>query len=283
VDLIVAPIPRAVDLYPATLIPSANLPKRGNEIAPHIRRLMLDLLRGGVEVLDLYPAFREHIRAGGAMLYLRTDPHWSDIAQRLTARLVAERLSRYEFVASAQKASKQYSLVPGEMRFGGYFYEYLTKEEIAAALESMHQKVSSVVGRGGEPFKPSSNSPQVFVLGDSFTNFSHMIIGREQSGEAAALRAAGDPFAEFKLPPGTGVVAYLAHELNLPVGNVAIFASALETFFEFFREPARLRGVKVIVWMVNATALARHESYPANFRTPPKFGEQRGTPVVKKS
>ncbi len=52
-DLILAPVPRAIELYPKSFL-TADVPPSG-VISPHLRFLTTELLRANVEVLDLFP------------------------------------------------------------------------------------------------------------------------------------------------------------------------------------------------------------------------------------
>ncbi len=265
-DLIVAPVPRVIELYPKSFL-LEEVPRPGI-IAPHLRYLTAELLRADVEVFDLFPPLKLAAEKGSVPLYLPTDAHWTDPAQRLTAGLLAKLLGRYPFAQEARKASKRYKIQPAEFRFGGYFYEYLTGPELDLTRASMTQVIEEVVTVAGKPFVADAKAP-VLVVGDSFTAFSQQAIGREQSGEAVALRKANDPFAEFKPPVGSGIVPYLARELNVPVSHRALLGSTLEPFRDLFRNPDLLGGAQAVVWMLNTTSLFRPDAYTPTFRTPP--------------
>jgi len=265
-DLIVAPVPRVVELYPESFLAEA-VPRPGI-IAPHLRFLTAELLRADVEVFDLYPPLKLAAAKGAIPLYLPTDAHWTDPAQRLSAGLLAKHLGRYLFAQEAKKTTGLYQIRPAEFRFGGYFYEYLTEAELDRTRSSMTQAIQEVITAAGKPFAAQAKAP-LMVVGDSFTAFWQQAIGREQSGEAAALRKANDPFAEFKPPAGSGIVPYLARELNVPVSHRALLGSTLEPFRDLFRDPELLGGAKAVVWMINTTSLFRPDAYPQTFRTPP--------------
>ncbi len=266
IDLILVPVPRVLELYPQRFL-GEGVPRSG-EIAPHLRYLTLQLLLADVEVFDLLPQLRHRTSKGNPPLNLATDAHWTDVAQRITARLIAARLARFGFAQSAKRAPTRYSFRPAEFRFGGYFYEFLTDAEIQLTRATMTQSIEEVFTADGKPFEANAGAP-LMVVGDSFTSFHHVALGREQSGEAAALRKAGDPFAEFKLPPGSGIVAYLAKELNCKISHKAVLGSTLEPLIDLFREPEDLNGVQSIVWIVNTMSLFRQDAYPKTLKTPP--------------
>ncbi len=197
-----------------------------------------------------------------------TDSHWTEAAQRLTARLIAKHLERYTFAQEARKARALYKVRPAEFRFGGHYYEYLTGPELDLTRASMTQQVEEVVTASGQPFVAATKAP-LLVVGDSFTSFALQAVGREQSREAAALRKANDPLAEFKPPVGSGIVPYLARELHVPVSHRAMLGATLEPFRDLFREPELLGGAPALVWVINTSSLFRPDAYPPTFRTPP--------------
>lgn len=218
-DLILVPIPRVVELSPDAFLQTP--PPPAGVIAPHLRYMIAELLRADVEVFDLFAALRQSPGAANVPFYLPTDAHWTDAAQRLTAKLVGQLLARYPFGEAARKAAPLYRQRPAQFRYGGYYYEYLTPPEVASTRASMTQSISEVVLTNGGAFSAGAQAP-LMVVGDSFTAFAYVAIGREQSGEAVALRKVGDPFAEFKPPAGGGIVPYLGQELNVPVSHRAV-------------------------------------------------------------
>ena len=264
-DLILVPVPRVVELYPSAFL-ATDIPPSG-VIAPHLRYVTAELLRANVEVFDLFPRLKAVADNAEVPLYLATDSHWTDVAQRITAQLLAKHLIRYPFAQSARQAPALYKVRPAEFRFGGYFYEYLTAPELAQTRASMTQPIEEVITPSGQPFAASSKAP-LMLVGDSFTSFALQAIGREQSGEAAALRKTNDPFAEFRLPPGSGIAAYLARELNVKVSHRSMLGATLEPFRDLFREPELLGGAQALVWIVNHYSLFRPDAYPPTFRTP---------------
>jgi hypothetical protein len=93
-DLVLVPIPRAVELYP-----SSSLRRKYLSLAssPHLRFLIAELLRANVEVLDLFPTLTGRRRRNGPKR------NWLP--------------STWD----AKKAPALYTLRPAEFKFGGYY------------------------------------------------------------------------------------------------------------------------------------------------------------------
>jgi SGNH hydrolase-like domain, acetyltransferase AlgX len=99
VDLVFVVVPKMTEVYPEHFI--RPCPADG-VIAPHIRRVLLALLDGDVEVVDGFPLFRASPEKD--LLYLARDTHWATPGQQLMARHIAERLNCYDFVVRAKAA-----------------------------------------------------------------------------------------------------------------------------------------------------------------------------------
>jgi hypothetical protein len=107
-DLIFVVLPDKLAIYPDYLSDQAPADRM---VYPAVKQLMKRLLESGVEVVDLYPAFHEARRASeDRPLYYDRDSHWRNVAARLAAEKIAERLKRYDFVQKALAEPKRYSL-----------------------------------------------------------------------------------------------------------------------------------------------------------------------------
>jgi hypothetical protein len=107
-DLIFVVLPDKLAIYPDYLSDTAPADRM---VSPAVKHLMKRLLESGVEVVDLYPAFHEARRENeDRPLYYDRDSHWRNVAARLAAEKIAERLKRYDFVQKALAEPKRYSL-----------------------------------------------------------------------------------------------------------------------------------------------------------------------------
>ena len=133
---------------------------------------------------------------------------------------------------------------------------------------SMTQPIEEIVTATGRPFVAPNKAP-ILVVGDSFTAAALQAVGREQSGEAAALLKRADPLADFEPPVGIGIAPYLARELNVPESHRDMLGGTLQPSRDLFRAPELLGGAQALVSMINTSSLFRPDAYPPAYRTPP--------------
>src|SRR5437879_1631055 len=94
------PVPKMTEAYPdrqAQPCPADRI------VAPHLRRLWLELLQKDVEVIDLLPAFLAMPDRDAQPLYFPDDPHWGPRGWHVAAKILAERLQRYLYVRCARE------------------------------------------------------------------------------------------------------------------------------------------------------------------------------------
>lgn len=116
IDLIVTIIPSKLSIHPDYIHTAADggtrvvrAPK-DRIVALSVIRLMYDLLRNDVEVIDLHEAFRQfRLKSGDdvPLSYVR-DSHYLNRAAQLSAERIAERLKRYDFVCKALVGENPY-------------------------------------------------------------------------------------------------------------------------------------------------------------------------------
>ena len=90
-----------MELYPKSFL-AMDIPRSG-VISPRLRFLTAELLRANVEVLDLFPRMKAAADKGEVAIYLPKDAHWTDAAQRFTARLIAKHLGHYSFTCKQER------------------------------------------------------------------------------------------------------------------------------------------------------------------------------------
>jgi hypothetical protein len=125
-DYFVIPVPKLTEVYPDLM--ASHVP--GNRIvAPHVRRLLWELLNKDVEVLDLLPrdlAARKTVRGA---LYYSVDPHWNQAGQMIAVKEIAARLRRFPEVEAALTKAPIAMAREVEWTWNGTFYEALTPEQ----------------------------------------------------------------------------------------------------------------------------------------------------------
>jgi hypothetical protein len=223
IDLLFVPVPKMTEVYPhrvARTCPDDRI------VAPHVRRLLLELLRHDVEVVDLLPAFLEAAGEGEAPLYLPDDPHWAPRAQEIAARIICERLKRYDFVRLALRLADEgnplftAAEVPWEGR--GAAYLGLTADQqrrTERARPRSHRDVAPAPGGGGLV----SEEAMVLAIGDSYNG---------------------------------GLWQLVVLGLNQPLALQCGGGYTTQAIKEAVRNPDILRGRKVVLWVVCNTSLA---------------------------
>ena len=109
IDVIFVPVPKMTEVYPEYFTDHCPTDRI---IARHIRQALLELLEADVEVVDLLHALQDERDKDPEPLYQPADPHSAPRAQAIAVRLVAARLKRYAFVATAQKSRTICKMAP---------------------------------------------------------------------------------------------------------------------------------------------------------------------------
>ena len=107
IDLIVVPVGDNV-LVHAWKVQDGISPE--DDLWPGQTKALVALLENNVEVIDLAGIFRKHVAAGGDDPMNRFDHHWSGVGMQLIAKLLAERLQRYDFARAAVDDRDRFSV-----------------------------------------------------------------------------------------------------------------------------------------------------------------------------
>jgi hypothetical protein len=216
IDVIFVPVPKMTEVY-ASRIASAT--PRDGIVAPHMRKLILDLVRKDVEVIDLLPAFLGAPRRDAEPLYNAADPHWSQRGRRLAAAAISERLRRYDFVHDASSRPKAFRLEPAEVTVKGAAWDAMTEAQRARVAAATTERGVKVVATAQPAIVP--DSPVLFI-GDSYN---------------------------------VRLEELVAAELNMPVSSLANGAQTTGAIAAFVRDPSLLAKRRVVVWVNTSLAL----------------------------
>ena len=212
IRLVVVPVPNKESVYPDRLSARARPPDR--PIQPETREFLASCAADGIEVVDLFEVFRRARAAGGSDLFLRQDTHWSPHGLRLAAEAVAVRVGQ---VRASSGPTRTVDLT----RHGD-----LVRMLRSPAVESMvgPEAVTALLPAGPPDSPPSEGG--VLVIGDSF------------------LRV----FEEDE-PTGAGFPSHLADCLGQTVGRLVVEGGGSTLVRQqLARQPARLAGVRTVVW-----------------------------------
>ena len=219
IDVIFAPVPKMTEVYADRM--ARNVPT-DRRVAPQVRRLLVELLKKDVEVVDLLPLFQAASQEGAEPLYFADDSHWSPRGQAIAVKAIADRLQRYSFVRDAVARPAAFRDKPVVSTFGtGAWRVFLTPEQLAQIRDYSWHGVE-ILDLNDQPVAPAETSP-VILIGDSFTSVA--------------------------LNPGMSLDALLAHELNMPVSRRSASGGTIDAIKDFAREPALLENRRVVVWV----------------------------------
>lgn len=222
VDLIFVPVPKMTEVYARRVV--GRVPPDGI-VAPQMRRLILDLLRKDVEVIDLLPAFLSAPNRDADPLYYVADPHWSLRGKSIAAKLIAERLGAYEFARQAAAKPRAFVLKAAVKTIHGAAWDAMTQSQRARVSTATAERgVTVAPAAAGGPV--TADSPVLFI-GDSYND---------------------------------GLVELVAAAINMPVSSLANGAQTTGGIAALVRDPVLLEKRRVVVW-VNCT-LALQMDWP---------------------
>jgi hypothetical protein len=234
IDLLFMPVPKMTEVYPDR---QAQPCPADRVVAPHLRRLWLELLQNDVEVIDLLPTFLTLANRDGQPLYFPDDPHWGPRGWHVAAKILAERLQRYLYVRCAREKPPLFRLEDRPWFLPGFNYPALSP-----AQQQRVDRVRPLSGYDVIPRTPGGSvvdqkSPIAFV-GDSFNN---------------------------------GLMELVAYELNLPVAKLMGGNHATQAFTEAMRNPEVFEGRKVVVMVI-----CNPQLIGADWSLPPQLAVQAG-------
>jgi hypothetical protein len=235
IDLILVPVPKVGEIYPDRV---SDFAPQERLVAPQFRKLILDLLKADVEVVDLLPMFLAEREEESAPLALPDDPHWSPRGQQIAATAILERLQRYSFVKTTLARPPLYKARPFTGRINGAWRaEALKPFQIQRLRNYTIWTGTQVLNSNGRPFQAATSSP-VILMGDSYGSALDSI-----------------------LAPGTGMDALLAKGINLPVAMMSLPDNTVASIKDMLRNPDLINGCKVIVWLVRNSGIAKTDGW----------------------
>ncbi len=234
IDLIVVPVPDKGDIYPGDL---AELPDANATVQLQSKRTYLQLMRAGVEVVDMEPALRKAAAAEkkNDPVYMLRDTHWAPRGMRIAAKELARRLKRYEAVAHAGLQKDRFELKPATLdRVGD-----LAKNWTAAGKKAFppeRYRLPGVCRAGSGKAAWTDRDSPVLVLGDSYAVFPY------------------DGRLSFW--------AWLSRETNLPVAAENKAGGASWQAKNISRTGALKKRRRVVIWLLTNCSLYEQEFKP---------------------
>jgi hypothetical protein len=220
IDLIFVPVPKMTEVYIDHFLDPC--PPDGI-IAPHSRRMLLEMLDADVEVVDGLALFRPERDVDAEYLYNTADTHWAPRGMRVMAKEIADRVQRYPFGRRARSGLPIVQVAPGPYLIGdkpggigsdrGWMALSPEQRERADAVQTT--ELAEVRLLNGDEPRDDPTSP-VLLVGHSYARKF-----REQ----------------------------LIKELNLQVSTRIEPGLTTQAFADFLREPELLAHCHVVVWI----------------------------------
>ncbi len=145
-------------------------------INPYGRKILTDLQKEGVEVIDLLPHFlaaKKDDTDSTGQVYQRQDTHWTYRGLQITATLIADRIKEYTWYEELSSQKRQYLIKDTTFTRMGDIIARLPESEQTkyppAAL-----KAQQVLREDGTRYKGNRNDP-VMLIGDSFTGVFELV------------------------------------------------------------------------------------------------------------
>ncbi len=148
----------------------------GEIIHPYGRKILADLQKAGVEVIDLLPHFlaaKNHDSDSTGNVYQRQDTHWTNRGLQITAKLIADRIKEYAWYSDLSSQKRSYKINDTTFTRMG---------DIIARLPEVDQtkyhpavlKAQQVFNEDGSRYKGNRNDP-IMLIGDSFTGVFELV------------------------------------------------------------------------------------------------------------
>ena len=225
IRLLVMIAPNKESIYPEMLTSRAQ----GLEVlvCPQTRQLLEELKTAGVEVVDLFQAYRvAKLAAQPAVappLYLVQDSHWSPAGVEVAARTVAEKIVSNGVV---QRGGIAYETKPVAVRRVGDVIRMLQVPQIERKITPEDIFCRQIIRPNTQLPYQDNPEAEVLVLGDSFLRIY-----------------------EQDEPKSAGFVAHLARELGQPVASIINDGGASTLVRqELYRRPKLLAKKKLVLW-----------------------------------
>ncbi len=150
--------------------------KGADIINPYGRKILADLQKAGVEVIDLLPHFlaaKKDDTDSTEQVYQRQDTHWTNRGLQITAKLIADRIKEYAWYSKLSSQKRKYTIKDTTFTRMGDIIARLPESEQTkyppAAL-----KAQRVLREDGKRYKGNRNDP-VMLIGDSFTGVFELV------------------------------------------------------------------------------------------------------------
>jgi hypothetical protein len=148
----------------------------GAIVAPYGRKMLADLQKNGIEVIDLLPRFLEAEAADALStkpVYQKQDTHWTNRGLQIAADLIADRIKQYSWYDACESQKKSYTVFDTTFLRQGDIVERIPEAaRINYAADTLDAR--QIVTPEGKKYKSDPAGP-VMLIGDSFTGVFELV------------------------------------------------------------------------------------------------------------
>jgi hypothetical protein len=239
IDLILVVVPTTTEVYIEHFIDPS--PADGI-VSPTARRMLLDLLRDDVEVVDGFPLFRGVRQPDPDYLFNTADTHWAPRGMDVMAKEVGERIGRYQFAARARLAPPIVITTPepfdiqhtaitvhfGDLPNMDGWFTLTAKEQERARAAQTYMIARVTMPDGSDP--PDNPKSPILLIGHSYLlNFREKLI----------------------------------KETNILPKTIMGGGFTTEAFAQMLRQPELLDNCRLVVWVTTGKALPNFAQMPS--------------------
>jgi len=231
IELIVMPVPNKETIYPDRLTRNASPELAG--LVGHGFHVLAELRANGIEVVDLYSAFREDRKQDKNFqdaLYLKDDTHWClrglvraahDAALQVRAKpWFAGRADSINYQRKACTVMRDGDVIAMSKLPVANFFTY------KLPFAGQEVECEQVYADSTTLYQDDFRKARVLILGDSFSRIY-----------------------QTDAPRSAGWISHLAAELGEPVASLVSDGGASTLVREkLARKPGVLRGKKLVIW-----------------------------------
>jgi alginate O-acetyltransferase complex protein AlgJ len=148
----------------------------GAIIAPYGRKILADLQKNGIEVIDLLPRFLEAKSADAGsteQVYQKQDTHWTDRGLQIAAKLIAGRIRQYSWYGNCAGQIRSYTAIDTTFLRQGDIVERIP-EALKINYPAATLQARQIIAPDGKKYKPDPSGP-IMLIGDSFTGVFELV------------------------------------------------------------------------------------------------------------
>jgi alginate O-acetyltransferase complex protein AlgJ len=206
----------------------------GAIVAPNGRKMLSDLQKNGIEVIDLLPRFLEAKTADALStetVYQKQDTHWTNRGLQVAANLIADRIKQYAWYDAYQNQKKPYTGFDTTFLRQGDIVERIPEAaRINYAADTLDAR--QIITPEGKKYKPDPTGP-ILLIGDSFTGVFELVDCKS-----------------------AGVGANIAEKSGLPVDILTGWGGGPMIMNKMIRVKKNTLGVKrLVIYMMTARDL----------------------------